>query len=135
MIQALYEIAHRYILLVAKTNSGSIQRLDFFFKGTRTHTVHVVTPVVARVHPLVPQDGIKSGPKLAIILDDMGYDRAAADAAFALQFPITLSFRICRIRRKWPRRHTAAATKYCCIFRWKPRPARQRLSQSNFESA
>ena len=89
--QALDEIAHRHALSVSETNSGSIQRLDFFFKGTRTHTVHVVTPVEAGVRATVTQNGIKSGPKLAIILDDMGYDRAAADAAFALQFPITLS--------------------------------------------
>jgi polysaccharide deacetylase 2 family uncharacterized protein YibQ len=89
--QALDEIAHRHTLSVSETNSGGVQRLDFFLKGTRTHTVHVVTPVAARAHPPVRQDDIKSGPKLAIILDDMGYDRAAADAAFALQFPITLS--------------------------------------------
>ena len=89
--QALDEIAHRHTLSVSETNSGGVQRLDFSFKGTRTHTVHIVTPVVARVHPPITQDGIKSGPKLAIILDDMGYDRSAADAAFALQFPITLS--------------------------------------------
>jgi polysaccharide deacetylase 2 family uncharacterized protein YibQ len=89
--QALDEIAHRHTLSVSETNSGSVQRLDFSFKGTHTHTVHIVTPVVARVHPPVPENGIKSGPKLAIILDDMGYDRSAADAAFALQFPITLS--------------------------------------------
>jgi len=89
--QALDEIAHRHALSVSETNSGSVQRLDFSFKGARTHTVHIVTPVVARVHPPAIQDGIKSGPKLAIILDDMGYDRSAADAAFALQFPITLS--------------------------------------------
>jgi polysaccharide deacetylase 2 family uncharacterized protein YibQ len=89
--QALDEIAHRHTLSVSETNTGSVQRLDFSFRGTRTHTVPIVTPVVARVHPLITQDGIKSGPKLAIILDDMGYDRSAADAAFALQFPITLS--------------------------------------------
>ena len=89
--QALDEIAHRHALSVSETNSGSVQRLDFSFKGARTHTVHIVTPVVARVHTPTNQDGMKSGPKLAIILDDMGYDRSAADAAFALQFPITLS--------------------------------------------
>jgi len=89
--QALDELAHRHTLSVSETNSGIVQRLDFSFKGTRTHTVHIVTPVVARVHPPITQDGIKSSPKLAIILDDMGYDRSAADAAFALQFPITLS--------------------------------------------
>jgi polysaccharide deacetylase 2 family uncharacterized protein YibQ len=89
--EALDEIAHRHALSVSDTNTGSVQRLDFSFKGTRTHTVHIVTPVVARFHPPTSQGRIKSGPKLAIVLDDMGYDRAAADAAFALQFPITLS--------------------------------------------
>src|SRR5579862_6870612 len=89
--EALDEIAHRHALSVSETNTGSVQRLDFSFKGTRTHTVHIVTPVVARVHAPATRDGVKPGPKLAIILDDMGYDRAAADAAFALQFPITLS--------------------------------------------
>ena len=89
--QALDEIAHRHTLLISETNADSVQRFDFFSNGTRTHTVHIVTPVAAGTQQPVPLDGIKSGPKLAIILDDMGYDRAAADAAFALQFPITLS--------------------------------------------
>ena len=89
--QALNEVAHHHALSVSETNSGGVQRLDFSFKGTRTHTVHIVTPVVAGVHPPMTQNGSKSGPNLAIILDDMGYDRTAADAAFALQFPITLS--------------------------------------------
>jgi len=91
LIQALDEIAHRHTLAVSETYSRGVQRLDFSFKGTPTHTVHIVTPVVAQVHPPITQNGTKSGPKLAIILDDMGYDRAAADAAFALQFPVTLS--------------------------------------------
>src|ERR1700745_1255723 len=57
--QALDEIAHRHTLSVSETNSGIVQRLDFSFKGTRTHTVHIVSPVVARVHPPITQDGIK----------------------------------------------------------------------------
>src|SRR5260370_27345177 len=32
-----------------------------------------------------------SGPKLAIILDDMGNDREAAEAVFALHYPLTIS--------------------------------------------
>ena len=31
------------------------------------------------------------GPKLAIIIDDIGYDGAATDSVLALNFPITLS--------------------------------------------
>jgi uncharacterized protein len=89
--RALDEIARRHKLSISETTSDSVVRLDFLFKGTRTHTVHVVTPVVAQAYAPVSRSGAKSGPKLAIILDDMGYDRAAADAAFKLQIPITLS--------------------------------------------
>src|SRR5258707_15890564 len=32
-----------------------------------------------------------SGPKLAIILDDFGNDREAAEAVFALHYPLTIS--------------------------------------------
>ena len=89
--QALDAIARRHNLSVSETTSDSVLRLDFLFKGTRTHTVHIVSPLAARAQPPLPQGPGNSGPKLAIILDDMGYDRAAADAAFKLQFPITLS--------------------------------------------
>jgi uncharacterized protein len=37
-----------------------------------------------------PATGV-SGPKLAIILDDMGNDREAAEAVFALHYPLTIS--------------------------------------------
>jgi polysaccharide deacetylase 2 family uncharacterized protein YibQ len=89
--RALDQIVRRHKLSISETTSDSVVRLDFLFKGTRTHTVHVVTPVVAQADAPVSRSGPKSRPKLAIILDDMGYDRAAADAAFKLQFPITLS--------------------------------------------
>jgi uncharacterized protein len=38
----------------------------------------------------VPATGV-SGPKLAIILDDLGNDREAAEAVFALHYPLTIS--------------------------------------------
>ena len=89
--QALDTIARRHKLSISETDSDSVMRLDFSFKGTRTHTVHVVTSMIARSSAPALQAGSESGPKLAIILDDMGYDRAAADAALTLSFPITLS--------------------------------------------
>ena len=39
--------------------------------------------------PAQPQPS--TGPRLAIILDDLGNDRAAAEALFALRFPLTIS--------------------------------------------
>jgi hypothetical protein len=89
--QAFDAIARRHKLSISETTSDSVLRLDFLFKGARTHTIHVVTALAAQAPAPVSQGRTKSSPKLAIILDDMGYDRAAADAAFKLQFPITLS--------------------------------------------
>ena len=89
--QALDAVARRHKLSISETNSGSVVRLDFSFKGTRTHTVHVITSMIARSSGPERKSGSESGPKLAIILDDMGYDRAAADAALTLSFPVTLS--------------------------------------------
>src|ERR1700746_3029712 len=40
--QALDSIARRHKLSISDTNSDSVMRLDFSFKGVRTHTVHVV---------------------------------------------------------------------------------------------
>src|SRR6266508_5110898 len=42
-----------------------------------------------RPWPSVPQDGAKG--RLAIVIDDVGYNRAAADAVIALPFPLTVS--------------------------------------------
>jgi hypothetical protein len=40
-----------------------------------------------------PQSAARAGaPRLAIILDDMGNDRSAADSIFELPYPLTLSF-------------------------------------------
>lgn len=48
--------------------------------------------VKGRVKPH-PQSSARSGtPRLAIILDDMGNDRSAADSIFSLPYPLTLSF-------------------------------------------
>jgi polysaccharide deacetylase 2 family uncharacterized protein YibQ len=90
LTQALDSIAGRHKLDIAESTAGSVVRFDFVSQGTRTHTIHVVTPVAAQPRPPAKQ-GSGEGPRLAIILDDMGYDRSAADAAFTLQFPITVS--------------------------------------------
>jgi polysaccharide deacetylase 2 family uncharacterized protein YibQ len=40
-----------------------------------------------------PQSSVRAGaPRLAIILDDLGNDRSAAESVFALPYPLTLSF-------------------------------------------
>lgn len=65
--------------------------LFFYLKtGVRTHTIHIHTrPRNSARTSSTP--GIISSPKLAVILDDLGNDRAAADAIFALPYPLTIS--------------------------------------------
>jgi polysaccharide deacetylase 2 family uncharacterized protein YibQ len=72
--------------------SESREGILFFYlrMGVRTHTIHIHTgPSISPRADKTP--GQASAPRLAIILDDLGSDRAAADAIFALPYPLTLS--------------------------------------------
>jgi hypothetical protein len=93
--QALQSIARKHDLSITETASSGVVRFDCAFHGARTHTVHVVTPLAARAsaHPSVSarQSTNAGSPRLAIIIDDLGYDRSAADAVLALGFPLTVS--------------------------------------------
>jgi len=89
LTQALGDIARRHKLSVTQTTSAGVVRFDFAFRGVRTHTIHVVTPLAARSRTNSQQG--RGIPRLAIIIDDLGYDRAAADALLALPFPLTVS--------------------------------------------
>jgi polysaccharide deacetylase 2 family uncharacterized protein YibQ len=87
--QALAEIARRHKLSIVESLAGGIIRFDFSRDGVRTHAIHVVTPLAVRARPVFPR--LRGNPQLAIILDDMGHDRAAADSLLALPFPLTIS--------------------------------------------
>ena len=90
---ALAEIARRHELTMNETDSSGVARYDFSFHGTRTHSIHVVTPLsphsARTAVPAKPHN--RGAPRLAIIIDDFGYDRAAADSVLALGFPLTVS--------------------------------------------
>jgi polysaccharide deacetylase 2 family uncharacterized protein YibQ len=98
--QALNAIARKHDLSVTETASSGVIRFDCAFHGARTHTIHVVTPLAARgaaahASESAPASARQSAglgnPRLAIIIDDLGYDRSAADAVLALGFPLTVS--------------------------------------------
>jgi len=92
---------------VARKNSGTARKLLFLvlvcaaglavWMGgcdkiaskfrSKTKTQPAKKERVARRAP----SGAVSGPKLAIILDDLGNDREAAEAVFALHYPLTIS--------------------------------------------
>ena len=87
--EALDKIAQRHKLSIAETGSAGGVRFECSFNGVRTHTIHVVTPLTARTRTRVKQG--RENARLAIIIDDLGYDRTAADALLSLGFPITVS--------------------------------------------
>ena len=58
--------------------------------GVVTHMVHFREQIEARSRE-APPSAEGQGARLAIIIDDLGNDRAAADAIFALHCPITIS--------------------------------------------
>jgi polysaccharide deacetylase 2 family uncharacterized protein YibQ len=72
--------------------SESREGILFFLlkSGVRTHAIHIRTGARASQR-MSGASAPSSVPRLAIILDDLGSDRAAAETIFALPYPLTLS--------------------------------------------
>jgi polysaccharide deacetylase 2 family uncharacterized protein YibQ len=64
-----------------------LERFDYLMDGRRTQSIHLVTPL-----PKAEAALTASGrPQLAIVIDDLGNDRAQADSLFRLPYPLTIS--------------------------------------------
>jgi uncharacterized protein len=72
--------------------SESREGIFFFYlkAGAPTHAIHIHIGSKLLQQNSSPT-GSSSGPRLAIILDDLGSDTAAAEAIFALPYPLTIS--------------------------------------------
>jgi uncharacterized protein len=90
--RSLGEIARRHKLRVDESSSAKMLRVDFLREGVRTHSIHIFVTLAGRPHSTggAPSRG-EAGPRLAIIIDDMGHDRAPADELLALPIPLTIS--------------------------------------------
>ena len=90
LLQRLNGIATQHRLTVdGATGKGSSTHLLLRSGGVVTHRLEIElssAPVAESKEDLEPGQ-----PRLAIILDDLGSDRGAAEAIFALHAPITLS--------------------------------------------
>jgi uncharacterized protein len=94
LIQSLDRIATANNLTRdAETSSGALLRLNYRRAGVITQSIHIVAPMASGTAlPSSPKADTQNGtPRLAIILDDLGNDRAAAEAIFALPYPLTIS--------------------------------------------
>lgn len=76
----------------AGTTSGALLRLEYRSAGVITNSVHIVLPIPGKAAAGSAKSDKRAGQaQLAIILDDLGSDRSAADAIFLLPFALTIS--------------------------------------------
>ena len=87
--QALEQIARRHHLSFSETSSPGTMRFDFAFRGSRTHSIFVITPATGRSR--APAENFTGAPRLAIIIDDLGRDPSEAASVLALPFPLSAS--------------------------------------------
>jgi polysaccharide deacetylase 2 family uncharacterized protein YibQ len=90
LLQSFSAVATRHRLIEEDSESREGVLLFYLHAGATTHAIHIHLGAIAS-SPGVPVIDQKGAARLAIILDDLGADRSAADAIFALPYPLTLS--------------------------------------------
>jgi polysaccharide deacetylase 2 family uncharacterized protein YibQ len=72
---------------VLRPGAPGLERFDYVVNGRRTQSIDLITPL--------PKAGAPSRSperaRLAIVVDDLGYNRAQADDLFRLAYPLTVS--------------------------------------------
>jgi uncharacterized protein len=77
----------RHLQRVSRIGAPGAERFDYFLSGRRTQSIHLITPL-----PKAEATPLATGrPRLAIVIDDLGNDRAQADSLFRLAYPLTMS--------------------------------------------
>jgi hypothetical protein len=70
---------------VERQGTPGLERFDYVLNGRRTQSIHLITPLAPAVLPATAHS------RLAIVVDDLGNDRAQADSLFRLAYPLTIS--------------------------------------------
>ncbi len=91
LVQSLDRVATQHGLTHDPiAGSEGLVRFDYRRGDAATHSIHIVTPI-PKPRAAASPSAASSTARLAIILDDLGNDRSAADAIFALPYPLTIS--------------------------------------------
>jgi uncharacterized protein len=91
--KALDAVARRHglVRLGGRTSDGALE-FDYGIGTRHTHSVQLEVPTEAvQPKPGTAPRAPSGKALLAVIIDDLGYDRAAADAVLALRFPLTVA--------------------------------------------
>jgi uncharacterized protein len=92
IVQSLDSVATRNRLTQdPPVPSGALLVLTLRRSGIVTHRIEIATNAAPPVSAAKNHDGKAGEARLAIILDDLGTDRACAEAIFALHYPLTIS--------------------------------------------
>jgi uncharacterized protein len=92
LVQALGAVATRnHLTQDPPVQSGSLLVLTLRRSGLATHKIEIAAKAAPVNSEATIRGGKANGARLAIILDDLGTDRAAADEIFALHYALTIS--------------------------------------------
>jgi polysaccharide deacetylase 2 family uncharacterized protein YibQ len=94
LIDELSGIATARALAPVQTENGDAIFIIYRHAGVITHTVHIHfagSTDLSRNPDSSPSTSGNQAPRLAIILDDLGNDNRAAQAVFAMPYPLTIS--------------------------------------------
>lgn len=92
LIDQLSGIATARGLTPEQTENGDAIFISYRHAGVITHSVHIHFAGSTDVsRNSAPQTTYDQAPRLAIILDDLGNDDGAAQAVFAMPYPVTIS--------------------------------------------
>jgi polysaccharide deacetylase 2 family uncharacterized protein YibQ len=92
LIDQLSGIATARGLTPQQTENGDAIFISYRHAGVITHSVHIHFAGSTDVsRNSAPQTSYDQAPRLAIILDDLGNDSGAAQAVFAMPYPVTIS--------------------------------------------
>lgn len=82
--------ARHHLTRTPRSSSSSVVRFDYSLNGVRTQTIHILLPG-SSASKSASAGNTESGPRLAILIDDLGTDPAPAETILGLPFPLTLS--------------------------------------------
>lgn len=89
LLQVLNTVAtQNHLTQDSPTQTGDVLHFQLRRSGLPTHEIEIVTPTTGESRD---SGGSAGEARLAIILDDLGSDRGAAEAIFALHYPLTIS--------------------------------------------